>query len=257
MSDDVFLKIIDQIKRLNGDDHIRICLYLNNEPLLDPLLFKRAQFIKKVFQSVEIEISTNCLLLPKYADQIIENFDNIILSLQGWDLKSYNLIHRLNITEDYFNKIKKEYDRIKELSASGKNIVAKHWDSRRVGTNIEDVDSWYEMNYSKAGFFSNNKILIKKLDGCAKQKHRFFNFLHDGTMALCCMDCIREVVLGNIKHQSLLEIINSDLYKNIMQKIEGQIKSEFDFICKRCELALGVKNESISNNRECSEIFRQ
>ena len=234
IDDDLFVKIVAQ---LYNYESLRIALYLQNEPLLDPLLFKRAKFLKKVFGSrVELEISTNCLLLPKYKDQIIENFDIIILSLQAWNCDIYNRIHRLNIDEVYFNKIISAFEEIKKLK--DKQVHAKQFSPKILeGKDINDVNAWYPMAYSRAGFLSGDKIIYQKIKGCRKNKHHGISILYDGTVILCCMDYLRQAVVGNLNHQTINEIINSQLYQRYILAVEGKIETPPDFICKKCELA--------------------
>lgn len=247
MDDAVFLKIVEDIGRI--DNLHRVCLYLENEPLLDSLLFKRARLLKRVFGSkIDIEISTNCLLLPKYREEIYQNFDRIILSLQGWDSYTYNLIHRLNIKENHYEKMREAGEDLRDRGKrDGKHVDLKIWDPDQNNNghieDINDVDEWYRMSYSRGGFLNKERVFIKKLDGCLGSKHEFFNFLFDGTMILCCMDYRRQTVLGNIKHQSLQDIVNSELAQNMWAKVEGNIDSDDDFICKKCELGKGENND--------------
>ena len=234
MTDFVFEKIVWGIFRLNKKT--LFAMYLQNEPLLDPLLFKRIEFIKKIFgANAFFEISTNGILAPKFYKEIIEYFDVIIISIQGWNVDSFNAIHRTNISQKQFENIIYYYQEIKKRK---EHVFVKQFKYKLAeGYHIQDVDKWYRMQYSRAGFLSNNRILKTKLHGCARNKHKILNFLYDGSMILCCMDYLRQTVLGNIKHQSLRDILQSNLYKTYISKVEGIIPSEQDFICKKCELA--------------------
>lgn len=238
IDDDVFVKIITELKlHFKGD--IGIDLWLQNEPLMDDSLYKRAQFIRKVIPKSRLNISTNCLLLPKYKNEIIKHIDFAGLKLFGWDAESYNLVHRTDITQKYYNEMR---DAITEVINEKKlDAACQIWNKE--GIKPEDLGNpmiWHDLRYSRAGFLNGNKIKRERLEGCLRDKHKYFNFLHDGTLILCCMDYIRESVIGNIKHQSLSEIINSNLYKNMLAKVEGKIESAKDFICKKCELAKGM-----------------
>jgi len=235
MSDDVFTKLIYEIALL-GKKNIKFAMYLQNEPLMDNLLFKRVSFIKKIIPNSVFEISTNCLLLPKYYKLIEEFFDIIILSIQAWDAESYNLIHRTNISKEHFQKI---LDTAHYLKDNKKDVFLKQFKPAITdGYEKREVDKWYKMRYSRAGFLTNNKIIKKEVHGCKGQKHKFINVLFDGSLILCCMDYIRETIYGNIKHQTLNNIYNSKLYKTYIGMVEGVTQSEPDFICKRCELSI-------------------
>ena len=238
MDDQIFLKIIQEALPLAVDD-IEIDLYLENEPLLDDLLFQRAQFIKKVFPKSIIEVSTNCLLTPKYKEDIIKHLDSVIMPIGGWDAESYNIIHRTNITQDYYIEIEDAVQEIHNTIPNKSHI--RTWVNQVSQEDLYHPKKWYNMAYSRAGFLSNNKILFNKINGCVKDiPDGCLNFLYDGSAILCCMDYLRKTILGNIKHQSITDILNSKLYKTYMQKIGGEIESEKDFICKLCERSKGV-----------------
>lgn len=254
MDDEVFVKIIDEFNQQFGHLKTRVCLYLENEPLLDPLLFKRVKFIKQVIPTAELEISTNCLLLPKYEQQIMDGFDHIILSMQGWDCDSYNRIHKTAISEEKFDEMMAAFNRMKQnAKVDGKQFTK---DLIEGDVDYNDTFSWYTMAYSRAGFLNNDFIYMDKLDGCASSKHKIINFLQDGSMILCCMDYLRKTVVGNIKYQSLKSILSSDLYNNMIAKVEGKIPSEKDFICKKCELSMGVKFEPGENCQRRPSLFK-
>lgn len=52
------------------------------------------------------------------------------------------------------------------------------------------------------------------------------------------MDYVKNPVVGHFEHQTLSEILNSSLYKNVLEKVRGNVESSEDFICKKCERAI-------------------
>ncbi|GHU77477.1 hypothetical protein FACS189461_5830 [Spirochaetia bacterium] len=60
-------------------------------------------------------------------------------------------------------------------------------------------------------------------------------FCADGSVSICCMDFNRKLIIGDMKNNSLLEIINSENV-NAIQKahIDGSILKS-NFICKNCD----------------------
>ena len=115
--------------------------------------------------------------------------------------------------------------------------------SKRLKTKLSS--SWHRVrgrmvliNYtSRAGFYS-NKILHSRIKGCRKGRaNKWLHFHADGEMVLCCMDWQKETVFGDIKQQSLGEILNSKSYRKLLLQVKGEFNSKRDFICKRCEWA--------------------
>ena len=224
IEDWVFIKIIRETLpyMLRNADYN---LFLQNEPLLDKFIHKRAEFIKKINPNSNIYISTNGILLPKFKNKL-QYFDRILVSIYGHNVEDYNKITRSQISKktfDEFMEVIKEHDNVEE------NLkFSSEWNS------YNDILSSFT---SRAGFLSDNKIIHKTSNiKCKKKRYEnWLNFLADGTLILCCMDYNKEAVLGNIKHQSLKEIFESKLFKTITLKAAGKIKSEKDFICKKCE----------------------
>ena len=99
--------------------------------------------------------------------------------------------------------------------------------------------------YSRAGFYL-DKPFFKTVTGCnAKGKRAkgrnltFLNFFANGDSPLCCQDWNRVTSMGNVKDQSILEIMNSEKWFDIRSKTLGK-PSDDNFICKWCEVAEGI-----------------
>ncbi len=226
ISDEIFIKIIQETLPFVNKDTTYL-LYLQNEPLLDDKLYCRAQFIKQVNKNSNIEIFTNGILLPEFGNKT-KYFDKILVSMYGNTVDEYNRVTKSNITEEQFNDIIKAINMYNNVESNNK--FSKDWKSD------EDIKSSFT---SRAGFLSNNYIINDEVN-CSKNAYDgWLNFLVDGSVILCCMDYVKESVIGNIKNQTLQEIFNSAIYKAAIEKAAGRIESEENFICKKCEKNIG------------------
>lgn len=242
IEDYLFEKLINEIKDLIHKNkiikNVKILLFAQNEPLLDSKLFKRIDFIKKIIPGSIIRISTNNLLLDKYKNKIVAaNFDELYISLYGYDYKSFNKCTQLQINENEYKKITNAINYIKENS-NKKIIVDNSW--------IKDNKTGkmkFQIYSSRAGYYT-NKILHKKLTGCNWHRDKGWLMIHaNGDVFLCCMDWKKETVYGNIKKMSLENIFRRNKFHEIILKTQGKIPSEKNFICKRCEWAKSSYNE--------------
>ena len=256
---DVFNKFVEELKEVAANN-INIFLHLENEPLLDPYLFNRVKYIKNIIPNSNIGFVTNGLLLYENLSNIkSSNINNIMVSLDGYNADTYNIVHNTNITKLDWNKMVEAYDNLYEYSLNRKNFnVIKNRYYERNETPAEFLKRYFiskNYNYTRGGILKHiDKVIHNKIKGCTKGiPYEWFNLLADGSLILCCMDYTKSIVLGNIKHQTLEDIYNSKLYKTIMSKINGKIKSSEDFICKSCELAVteGDENE-IDSRTMCS-----
>ena len=94
MSMDLFMRILDQVE---DNKAIRIIPYFNNEPFLDPLIFKRLRYICTTHPSVEIELSTNVSRLnEKYQNELAAyHIHDLRLSVFGFtdSIPAITLLH--------------------------------------------------------------------------------------------------------------------------------------------------------------------
>jgi hypothetical protein len=63
---------------------------------------------------------------------------------------------------------------------------------------------------------------------------RGLHVLYNGDVVICCNDYHREVVLGNLREQSIAEVFRSERYREVRRQVLGLAESPSDFICKRC-----------------------
>ena len=105
IDDDLFVRIVDQVVEQVGTglvtETVKVNLFFQNEPLLDRKLFQRANYIREKLPLSYIIIITNGLLLPKLRQKFIDSdFNELYLSLYGYDVQSFNRLTNLKISED-------------------------------------------------------------------------------------------------------------------------------------------------------------
>ncbi|MFW6026930.1 MAG: SPASM domain-containing protein [Candidatus Woesearchaeota archaeon] len=238
MEDEVFEKILKETKSFLVEDP-QIVFHLENEPLLDKKLFKRMQLARSVFSNPETEIfmSSNGILAEKYKEEII-NIPNLYNFMQyGKNYKTFNKFTKHNISKENFNKmVEINEEIISRINYLNHNTNQKKGAKKHIPNKSSRLVPGKNC-LSRAGFLDGWKIKYKGDGGyCSKKEPwKYFNFLADGSMILCSMDYIKESVLGNIKYQTLNEILNSKRTHSIIKKARGEINSEENFICKRCK----------------------
>jgi len=229
----LFVRIIREIEKGINSNLIvkdpRLFLFFFNEPLCDPGLTDKINFVKNLIPEAFIQIFTNGLQLHKYSDKLIESgIDLVYISLYGYDHSSFNQVTGLNITPEKYQEI---LDTIEEIKKFKQVTVASSW------TGEPDEKKFF--NYSsRAGFYPSG-TLHENVKGCSSDRiDGWLNFYSSGELTLCCMDWKKEVIVGDITRDSLENIIHSDRYREIKSKAHGKIPSSVDFICKRCEWAI-------------------
>ena len=237
MSVEEFKTVIDKIK----DYTDYVYLHVQGEPLLHKDL---EEFLKICEDNnLKVNITTNGTLINKYVDifnrskflrQInislhSENnkedyFDevfnacsklssNIYISYRIWNLNTLKSTKELlNIV----NKISEYYDVDKEKLINDKSIKV---DINRF-VDKDNLFQWPDMNNS-----------VEK-DGFCYALKTHIGILSDGTVVPCCLDASGVIELGNIFEESIEDILNKQLTKDI---IEGFRKNKaIHPLCRKC-----------------------
>ena len=250
IDDQVFIKIIQEIKKGIDNGWVvqnpQVLLFLHNEPLCDPQILDKVEYIKNILSDCYIQIFTNGLNLKKYTNPIIHSrLDYVYLSMYGYDHNSYNKIAGTSITPEKFQDIHESIEKIRKYK---RVKIANCWQTEN-GTPI-----LFEYS-SRAGFYT-EKIYVDKILGCAHNRvEGWLNFFADGKIPLCCMDWRKEAILGDITKNTLEEILLSEQYQILKDKANGKIGSESDFICKRCEWTLTAKENPVRGKSKSKRLI--
>jgi radical SAM protein with 4Fe4S-binding SPASM domain len=201
MSDEIFNKIITELKDLNFKSEIAFSGY--GEPLLDKRLEEMVKMIKKELGSfVEIVTNGDFLTYERFKHLISEGVN--VFRLSQHDKEPSEAIKLL------FGNIKK--DELKYIIYQTANEGSVTFTNR--GGSVPGLKTLHPF------YCSPMHIIIRA----------------DGSVPLCCNDYYKEINFGNVNEEKLIEIWNKPFYRKIRNEI---LKGIFNFpICKRC---LGLK----------------
>lgn len=246
MEDRILEKLLLEI----GEKEILLIPYLNNEPFLDRHYCDRLEKINKMCPNTKIEISTN---LSAINDEVIQRLEKINIyefriSFFGFKEKTYKkMMPGLHY--------KKVWNNLQLFLQSGlKNRIQKisitmieHEDVEQEEYNLmKKVCTEHGIGFNRWGFldragnnsYYKNEVMHKTIMGCEQNRPiERMHILADGTVIICCQDWRKEVVLGNIKDNSVQEIWNGKKYREVRASIYDKNKKCVD-LCKRCKLSI-------------------
>ncbi|WP_319470271.1 glycosyltransferase [uncultured Pseudodesulfovibrio sp.] len=262
MTDETFDIIVNQLK---GLDIGKICMYLENEPLVDPRLIPRMETVIKEVPFQLMEVSTNAALLSKErADQFVRTISRvphqIWISFHGKDKRTYEGIMGLDFERTlerviYLLKLAETTPLNITVRGSGEPMreVLRHEYSF---TEAEYRTFWAEqfakhglttppaINYfryhDRCGTIQRNNIRLQEnvrdsLKGFyCPRVDTWLHFLYTGELCICCMDYHREQIFGDITANTIEEIRKSEAFTTMRDMAFGLKESPNDFICKRC-----------------------
>ncbi len=228
----LYKKIIDECSE---HDVKTIHPFLMSEPLLNPNLDKYINYAKEKNQKTTINIFTNGSLLTKKNSEKLLNskIDEVIFSFNGATKETYekemkNLdFEKTKERITNFIKLAKEKKpslqiavHMLKLSIEQKEveIIKNYWNSLGVAVHLHKFEN-RGGNVSAEDAVSNQGV--KKIP-CSRLFNQIY-ILANGDVILCCVDWKKEVILGNLKENSIKEVWNNNKYKNYQQKhLEGK-----------------------------------
>ena len=140
-----------------------------------------------------------------------------IVSLRLWNIEDESLREK---NRDVLTQIEEFYGISLDLDKFVRGRGVKLED--KIYLNFEEVFVWPNLN---------NKFYSEK--GFCYGLNTHLGILVDGTVIPCCLDDNGVINLGNIKNNTLKEILDSERTKNIIEGFKNRICTEE--LCKRCE----------------------
>ncbi len=243
MDDGLFRSIIDQCITLKVR---RISPYLMNEPLMDPALPERIDYIsrkKKRRQYTKIN-SNGSLLTEKMAGRLMDaGLDRLHISVQGIDPDHYAHLMKLD-----FNRAIKNIEQAITIKAKGNYAtqirvvmldtseihpllpaIRDFWKQRGVEINVNQMENRGTHNKIETGKISANRL--STFTWCDRLFRQAY-VLYDGRMVQCCADWEQTKIMGNLTENTLSTIWNGPDYMTHRQNfIDGNLKGS---ICNGC-----------------------
>jgi len=247
MEDEVYRKIIDEASHYNPK---RVALLLMNEPLLDKKLPERIAYAKeKLSEETEVTITSNgSILTPRIISKLIDSgLDRIKISIQGITQETYERVMGLKYQRT-FDGINLLIDTLKERKVKKPKVVLS---MVHVGHNEDELRRY--KRYWRKKSIKATSVAFENKGGNIREnielhpfglqhRERCYRFnrcayiLYNGDMIPCCADWSRDVVLGNVKENSLREIWHGEKLNRIRNCFLTGNHDALPGICKHCEV---------------------
>lgn len=221
MDDELYKDIINQLARIEYSGAIG--LFSNNEPLLDKKIVERCQVARDKLPYAYLYIYTNGILL------------NVELLCQLLKHLDYIYIDNYNTSKELIPPLEPVYQYLME------NEI----DSNKISIHMRNQK---EILSTRAGNAPNSKIPAKINSRCILPFSQMI-IQSNGKVSLCSNDALGQVILGNVKIQSLEEIWYSAKYEKIRTKIQLG-RNQID-ICHACDaIFTPLPFERINNDED-------
>lgn len=250
MSAELFESILDQTFAIGGRDVI-VFLSNYNEPTVDPLFEERCRALFE--RGMPVSILTNAShFTPDRADRLeaLGKFRYIGVNLPTLDPERYQKLHGTRDLARVLANV--DAMRARTLSEESAIVVlgeeddAHREDVARIRERFEPrgwiVKPFRIRSRPASGTFVPEPPAKKKLRGCELMGSRPFEHLHvtaTGKAVLCCQDYYERLTIGDLKRDSVAEILGGETMARLRRWTYGVEEAPEDFLCRRCEFALG------------------
>jgi len=207
MSRDLFLSIIRQLEELQYSGSL--CLFSNNEPLLDKRIVEFHQIARRFLPNSYIYLYTNGELLT------IEKFQKLMRCLDYIIIDNYSddmsLINPIKIIKDFIiSDTDNNYQERALIQSFRKNAIRS----------------------TRGGQANNRHNLYQRKSSCVLPFSQLV-IRPDGKISLCCQDALGKYTLGDLAQQPVLDAWNGEEYwkmRNLILKGGHQID-----LCRFCD----------------------
>lgn len=247
MEDSLFDKIAEELSHYNQWIEM-ICLNSDGEPLLDKNIAAKIRKLKEIGIKY-VNISTNAQLLRKdKVQELLEaGLDDIRISIDGYQKETYEHIRKgLNydiVKENVLNLIE-----MRNLAKSSMEIRIRMVE---LDENAGERKEW--LNYWKSKVNETDKVQLMPMhtwSGKVAQEERehilfyadkpcisvfsSFTINYDGIVQLCDSDIEQQVVVGNVKNESIQEIWRGEKFEWIRRCHANGERNHIN-ICQGCD----------------------
>jgi MoaA/NifB/PqqE/SkfB family radical SAM enzyme len=250
MSQELFESIADQVAAI-GERGIVVFLSNYNEPTIDPLFEERC--LALFSRGLPVSLLTNASHFgPDRAERLARagRFRYIGINLPTLDPVRYEKMHGTRDLARVLSNIDAMVAR--DLAEETAIVVLGNNDEQhrrdvseirdRFGPRGWEVKSFRIRSRPASGTFVPEPPPVKELKGCELMGSRPFEHLHVTATAkavLCCQDYYEKLTVGDLKTQTVAEILGGDVMARLRRWTYGVEEAPPDFLCRRCEFALG------------------
>ncbi len=202
----LFDKILCELGALNYDGIIS--LFSNNEPLIDERIVEFARKTREIVPHARINIYSNGILLTE------EIFEELVRYVDNFQIDNYS--------DEMM--IQKHLNFVIEACRRDSDI------NRKVNICVMKKN---QIRSSRGGNAPNKREGLQTLKcRCILPLHEM-TIRPDGKVSLCCNDAYGEITLGDINEQGLVEVWESDKYREMRKQIFDSRANVS--ICKYCD----------------------
>ncbi len=244
MSLELFKQLFDKVFQ-ETQQYNTITFSGMGEALLDETLPEKIAYAKKCKSDLNILILTNGskLTLEKFQQLSALGVTSFRVSFYGVDATSYSTVHGLQ-KNNMFERVRDALVDISKIKTKTEllltyNVVDKNdekttqewidfWKDK-----VDLIEVWRPHNWATSKDY--RSIQEEKLTTCGRPFKGPLQIQVDGTINMCCFDFDGQLLLGDLKTQTLEEIFSSPMFEKIKACHQSGNYEDSGLICENCD----------------------
>lgn len=241
MPQELFEKIINETAEL-GLENMGIAGF--GEPLCDPNILNKIKYAKEKIGTLNIQMTSTLFLLnEKHIECFLENLDTIHVSFYGMSSSTYEKIHRGGLKFDISRENILRLIEKKKMTRSKKPSLVMRYLLDEINENemtkfvefwsplVEEVMVWKPHNYLYGRHY--REISVTTKESCNRPFTNMLYFDVEGRVTMCCFDFNKDLEVGNVKYQTIKEILLGEKLKKLRDShLQGKYAG---LVCKSCD----------------------
>ena len=244
----LYMRVLDEA---HGMGATVVTLENFGEPFLDPFFFERAAYAKGKGMSV-FTVTNGSLFQKRLADKAVCLLDKIRFSVYGVTKEVYESIHLGLDFDSVVSNVRYLSDEKKRLKVSAPKIEVyfvlmeenKHQveDFKKMWLGVaDDIAIWKPHNWGDGRQYREPADKRRKTT-CGRPERGPIQIQWDGLVVPCCFDYNSTIILGDLKKQSLYEVLTGESYRGLRKAFEKGTFSSYPY-CDLCDQL--VKREDV------------
>lgn len=251
---------LDKVLSSNEFDITDIGFSGFGEIFTDSNILDKLRYANRTNRNIHI-LSNGSMFSKEILDEIfkLENIEDIRISIHTVNELKYNKIMNFKSKKHTFNNVFNSIEYIinnkpDHIDLILTSVVDDNMDERDVKELIDKYGSrcflevWRPHNWIYGKEYRET-ILKPNKATCGRPFNGPIEVLNNGNVIMCCFDYNANMVLGNLKENSLDEIYNSDLFNKLQKHHHNNTCGDSDLLCNGCDQLYYNEDIILYNNR--------
>lgn len=245
MSTDFFKNVLDQAVDL-GAISLDTCGF--GDAFTDPEFERKLEYLKTKYPFMKTYVSSTCHLInSKRIIWVCKYVDTLKISMYGFSKEVYEKIHRGSLK---YEKVFENISNIVSLPSGKKPYIIMlflllpenehqleewkaYWEPK-----VDEIMIWKPHTFVGgygSPIYDEQKKYPRKVKSCGRPFVGDIYVHVNGQVSVCCFDYNRKLIIGDLKNQTLREVLESKEIEKIREVHKKKNFSESDLLCKSCD----------------------